>query len=172
MPKPEDDRKEPLMTIKEVCDYLKVKPKSIYRWLRQGTFPGIRVGGQWRFYRKDVEQYLANKKFQYYSYAIGHCFFAPDVLNKYRTSARRYYLIEQAYDGRVGAYLDHYEKHRSASTQKPLPPNTMSFVDIHFRKVTLRNGSLAIVLTPQQHKNLPNEEQSHWAGYRIIHPDI
>jgi len=41
-----------VMTVRELADYLRVHPMTIYRQLKCGRLPAFRVGGDWRF---DVE---------------------------------------------------------------------------------------------------------------------
>lgn len=51
-----------IWTIKEVATYLKIKEKTAYALVAQGKIPGFKVGGAWRFQRKDIEQWIENKK--------------------------------------------------------------------------------------------------------------
>lgn len=41
------------MTIKEVAEYLRVHPMTVYRWIQKKKVPAARIGWMWRF-RKDV----------------------------------------------------------------------------------------------------------------------
>ena len=45
--------KRPVLTVKEVADYLHVHESTIYRLLKRSQLPAFRVGSDWRF-RKDV----------------------------------------------------------------------------------------------------------------------
>ncbi len=38
-----------LVTVKELSDYLRVHPSTIYRLLKQGELPGFKLGSDWRF---------------------------------------------------------------------------------------------------------------------------
>jgi excisionase family DNA binding protein len=184
-----------LMKLKEVCNYLKVTRQTIYRLIKEGQLPATRVGGQWRFRRPEVEKYLAEKKFRYGLIGIDHCYFSPEVLNKYRSDtggqsapketserkdADKYYLHEQAYDGWVGNRQEYHAclSRKSGRRQDKLagkesntkPGNTDKlFVDVHYRKVALKGG-YSIVLTPHQYENLPLEEQKHWMNFLIRLP--
>lgn len=51
-----------LIDIDELADYLKLKKQTIYNWLSQGKIAGIKVGGVWRFDRKDVNNWLKSIK--------------------------------------------------------------------------------------------------------------
>jgi excisionase family DNA binding protein len=38
-----------LVTVKELSRYLRVHPSTIYRLLKLGELPGIKLGSDWRF---------------------------------------------------------------------------------------------------------------------------
>jgi len=42
------------MTIREVAAYLRLAEKTAYRYALEGTIPGFKVGGAWRFRREDI----------------------------------------------------------------------------------------------------------------------
>ena len=46
------------MTVKEIADYLHVNRYTIYRFLAQKQLPAFKVGNQWRFKRKMIEDWL------------------------------------------------------------------------------------------------------------------
>lgn len=46
------------LTTEEVLSCLKVTPRTIYRLIRAGELPAVRVGRQWRFRRADLENWL------------------------------------------------------------------------------------------------------------------
>jgi excisionase family DNA binding protein len=50
---------ETLLTTKQLQDYLKVDRTTIYRMLKDGRLPGIRVGNQWRFSRESVDALIS-----------------------------------------------------------------------------------------------------------------
>jgi len=47
-----------LMTLEEVASYLRVAEKTIYRLVRRGSFPAIKVGRSWRFDKASIEEWL------------------------------------------------------------------------------------------------------------------
>ncbi len=47
-----------LLDIDDLADYLKLKKQTIYNWLSQGKISGIKVGGVWRFDRRDIDKWL------------------------------------------------------------------------------------------------------------------
>lgn len=49
---------EDLMTSHELADYLKVDLRTVYRYIKQGQIPKVKVGGRWRFRRGDIEAWL------------------------------------------------------------------------------------------------------------------
>ena len=51
-----------LMDIDELADYLKLKRQTLYNWLHQGKIAGIKVGGVWRFDRRDVDSWLKSRR--------------------------------------------------------------------------------------------------------------
>jgi excisionase family DNA binding protein len=50
-------RREPFLTIKDVAELLSVHPMTIYRLLKHGRLPGVRLGGIWRFSRSAIERW-------------------------------------------------------------------------------------------------------------------
>jgi len=50
---------DPILTIKEVADYLKVNERTIHRLAASGELPGFKVGNSWRFKQTELEQYIA-----------------------------------------------------------------------------------------------------------------
>lgn len=51
-----------LIDIEELANYLKLKKQTIYNWLSVGKISGIKVGGVWRFDRKEVDAWLRSKR--------------------------------------------------------------------------------------------------------------
>ena len=51
-----------LIDIDELADFLKLKKQTIYNWLHEGKIEGIKVGGVWRFDRKQVDVWLKSKR--------------------------------------------------------------------------------------------------------------
>jgi excisionase family DNA binding protein len=51
-----------LMNIDELADYLRLKKQTIYNWLNQRKISGIKVGGVWRFDRKDIDSWLQSRR--------------------------------------------------------------------------------------------------------------
>jgi excisionase family DNA binding protein len=51
-----------LIDVDELAHYLRLKKQTIYNWLSQGKISGIKVGGVWRFDRKEVDAWLKTKR--------------------------------------------------------------------------------------------------------------
>ncbi|MFA5275668.1 MAG: helix-turn-helix domain-containing protein [Candidatus Omnitrophota bacterium] len=51
-----------LIDIDELAEYLKLQKQTIYNWLHQGKISGIKVGGVWRFDRREVDLWLKSKR--------------------------------------------------------------------------------------------------------------
>jgi excisionase family DNA binding protein len=50
------------LTTEEVLAYLNVTPRTIYRLIRTGELPAIRVGRQWRFRRSDLDAFVERQR--------------------------------------------------------------------------------------------------------------
>jgi excisionase family DNA binding protein len=46
------------LTTEEVLDYLQVNLRTIYRLIKAGKIPAVRVGRQWRFRKRDIDAWL------------------------------------------------------------------------------------------------------------------
>jgi len=47
-----------LMTIDEVAEYLRVKKRTVYDWLKNGKIPAMKAVGQWRFKKEKIDAWL------------------------------------------------------------------------------------------------------------------
>ena len=52
------DNGDIIMTIRDVASYLRVAESTIYKLANEGQLPGRKVGGGWRFSRKELERWL------------------------------------------------------------------------------------------------------------------
>lgn len=46
------------MTVEELSQYLRFTRKTIYRLLKQGNIPAIRIGNKWRFDKVSIDRWL------------------------------------------------------------------------------------------------------------------
>jgi len=51
-----------LMTIDEVAQYLRVKRRTIYEWVKNHRIPAIKTVGQWRFKREKIDAWLDSQQ--------------------------------------------------------------------------------------------------------------
>lgn len=51
-----------LIDIDELANYLKLRRQTIYNWLSQGKISGIKVGGVWRFDRREINTWLKSRR--------------------------------------------------------------------------------------------------------------
>lgn len=49
---------EAYMTAKEAAEYLKLAERTLVRLAHEGRIPGVKIGGQWRFRRALLDEYL------------------------------------------------------------------------------------------------------------------
>ena len=47
-----------LMTVEELGDYLRFNKKTIYKLLKQGSIPAIKIGNKWRFDKEAIDRWL------------------------------------------------------------------------------------------------------------------
>ena len=53
---------DPFLTTEEVLDYLQVNVRTVYRMVKRGEIPAVRVGRQWRFRKRDIDAWLAKRQ--------------------------------------------------------------------------------------------------------------
>lgn len=46
------------MTVKDLSAYLNMKEKTIYKLAAEGTLPGFKLGGSWRFRLSEIEAWI------------------------------------------------------------------------------------------------------------------
>ena len=56
---------EDILDADEVARILRVHPRTVKRLASQGILPGFRVGGQWRFRRGAIEEYIRRQEQQH-----------------------------------------------------------------------------------------------------------
>jgi excisionase family DNA binding protein len=50
------------LTTEEVLGCLKVNPRTIYRLIKTGELPAVRIGRQWRFRRTDLDEWIDRQR--------------------------------------------------------------------------------------------------------------
>lgn len=52
------DNGDIIMTIRDVANYLRMAESTVYKLANDGQLPGRKVGGGWRFSKKELERWL------------------------------------------------------------------------------------------------------------------
>lgn len=55
-------RDHQFLTTEDVIAYLQVNLRTVYRLIKAGRIPAVRIGRQWRFRREDVDAWLAGNR--------------------------------------------------------------------------------------------------------------
>ena len=58
---PAGDFEEPLLTVGEVAEVMRVSNMTVYRLIKSGQLAAIRVGKNYRIRRRDVRRYLEER---------------------------------------------------------------------------------------------------------------
>src|SRR5919198_4874053 len=53
---------EVFLTTEEVLEYLQVNLRTVYRLIKAGKIPAVRVGRQWRFRKRDIDAWLDTQR--------------------------------------------------------------------------------------------------------------
>ena len=53
---------EMFLTTEEVLEYLQVNLRTVYRLIKAGKIPAVRVGRQWRFRKRDIDAWLESQR--------------------------------------------------------------------------------------------------------------
>ena len=50
-----------ILTVQEVCEYLRIAKPTLYRYVRSGELPGFKMGKMWKFHRETIDQWVQTK---------------------------------------------------------------------------------------------------------------
>lgn len=50
-----------LLDVEDLAKYLKLQKQTIYNWLNQRKIAGIKMGGVWRFDKREVDKWLKSR---------------------------------------------------------------------------------------------------------------
>lgn len=53
--------KDELLTAAEACGYLKIAPRTLYRYIQDRRMPAFKLGKEWRFVRSDLEKWIRQR---------------------------------------------------------------------------------------------------------------
>ena len=51
-------RKRTIYNIKEVADYLGIHTSTVYKYAQKGKIPAFKIGSDWRFTKKSLDQWI------------------------------------------------------------------------------------------------------------------
>jgi len=50
-----------ILTVQEVCDYLRIAKPTLYRYVRSNDLPGFKMGKMWKFHRSSIDKWVQEK---------------------------------------------------------------------------------------------------------------
>lgn len=50
-----------ILTVQEVCNYLRIAKPTLYRYVRSGALPGFKMGKIWKFHKHSIDQWIQNR---------------------------------------------------------------------------------------------------------------
>lgn len=53
---------EPLLTVPEVAEFLRVRPSTVYAWVAEGRLPCLRLGGRIRFQKESLLRWVTARE--------------------------------------------------------------------------------------------------------------
>ena len=56
-----------ILTIKELSELIKIKPKTLYQWAELGQIPSVKLNGSLRFNLDDIKSWISESTKQPYS---------------------------------------------------------------------------------------------------------
>ncbi|MEW6172199.1 MAG: helix-turn-helix domain-containing protein [Bacillota bacterium] len=51
-----------MLTVNEAANYLRIEPNVLRCWLREGKFPGVKTGVNWRVDETDLQKFIEEAK--------------------------------------------------------------------------------------------------------------
>ena len=52
----------PVLTVRDLSNYLRVHPTTVYRLLKTGQLPAFRVGSDWRFNIEEIDRWRVDRE--------------------------------------------------------------------------------------------------------------
>ena len=50
-----------IMDIKGLAEYLQIHPATVYKLVRAGKIPGFKIGYDWRFHKRLIDNWIVEK---------------------------------------------------------------------------------------------------------------
>ncbi len=51
-----------ILTIKQAADFLQIHERTVYNLAKKKNIPSFKIGSDWRFLKKDIENWIEQKK--------------------------------------------------------------------------------------------------------------
>lgn len=51
-----------IFTVKELAEYIKAKPITIYKHVEQGKIPAFKLGSHWRFKKETIDKWIEEQE--------------------------------------------------------------------------------------------------------------
>ena len=80
---------EVFLTTEEVLEYLQVNLRTVYRLIKAGKIPAVRVGRQWRFRKRDIDTWLDSQR----PHHVGASVPAPSAIEPSKHAVQRRILV-------------------------------------------------------------------------------
>ena len=140
-----------LLNSVEVCSLLGISLRTLYRMVKRGAVPAVKVGRTYRFRPAEIITCYETR-----SWGYPLCF-RPEVLGKY--------LIRPIKKGQ-GGWIEIIELYRPAS---PAGRRGMSKDEglIRYQERRRPDGSKVIVITKPEFNRLPHDEKIHFRRFEI-----
>lgn len=149
-PPPVQTQGSELLTIKDVARLLKIKPDTLYRWVKRGQLPGVKIGKEWRIPRSDVEKFVGR------SLSYDH---TPDFTENGQMAdpaegdAVSDIIGTARAERQLNRFLETHDHVLVLATEK----SDLAAVEEAFWKVALNSGGILLVLhTSKQAKSIRN----------------
>jgi excisionase family DNA binding protein len=85
---------ETFLTTEEVLEYLQVNLRTVYRLIKAGKIPAVRVGRQWRFRKRDIDAWLDSQRPRGGSRAATPSASPPPGQGRVATGRRRVLVVD------------------------------------------------------------------------------
>ena len=80
---------ETFLTTDEVLEYLQVNLRTVYRLIKAGKIPAVRVGRQWRFRKTDIDAWLERER----SHSVPPVLSSPTPIQPAKPDGRPHVLV-------------------------------------------------------------------------------
>ena len=51
-----------VLTVKDTASYFRISEMTVLRLTNQGRIPGVKIGRQWRYFRRNIEHIMRNSQ--------------------------------------------------------------------------------------------------------------